>query len=296
VTTRYGGEREPVGAGVRRVLWRTLFLNAGVSLAKIAVGTLSGSLAMVADGYHSLLDGGNNLIGLVVTSWAYEPPDPSHPYGHRKFETAAAVGLGLLLLGLSYRLVEDALRRLVAPEPPTIGWLNWAVMAVTLAINIWVAAYEAREGRRLGSEYLMADAAHTRSDVYVTLGVAGSFAGARAGLVWADGLAAAAIAGFIAILAARILIGGFNVLTDRAPIPLAAIEGVVAGVSGVSAVRSVRARGGPGSAYVDVVAVMDGELTLRQAHAVADRIEDALVRAHPSIVDVVVHPEPTEDS
>jgi len=282
------------GVGVRRVLWRTLVLNAGVSLAKIVVGTLSGSLAMVADGYHSLLDGGNNVIGLVVTSWAYEPPDHSHPYGHRKFETAAAVGLGLLLLGLSYRLVEQALGSFAAPELPSIGWLNWAVMAVTLAVNVGVAAYETREGRRLGSEYLLADAAHTRSDVYVTLGVAGSFAGARAGLVWVDGIVAVAIAAFIAVLAARILIGGFNVLTDRSPLPLSAIEAVVAAVPGVEAVRSVRARGGPGSAYVDVVAVMDGGLTLREAHDVSDRIEHALARAHPSIVDVVVHAEPDE--
>ena len=77
------------GAGVRRVLWITLFLNLAVSAAKVVVGTLSGSVSMVADGYHSLVDGSNNVIGLIVAAFAYAPPDKGHPYGHRKFETAA---------------------------------------------------------------------------------------------------------------------------------------------------------------------------------------------------------------
>jgi cation diffusion facilitator family transporter len=283
------------GAAVRRVLWRTLWLNICVSTAKIIVGWLSGSLAMLADGYHSLLDGGNNVIGLVVTSWAYEPPDESHPYGHRKFETAAAVGLGILLLGMSYGVASSAFQSFTSPELPVIGFLNWLVIGVTLAVNVGVATYEAREGRRLGSEYLLADAAHTRSDVYVTLGVVASFAGVRAGLDWVDGVVALGIAAFIGVLAVRILVGAFNVLTDRSPIPAQGIVSVVAAVAGVEEVRSVRARGGPGSTYVDVVAVMDARLTLRAAHDVADAIEAALERAFPDIVDVVVHPEPTDE-
>jgi hypothetical protein len=75
-------------AAVKRVLWTTLVLNLLVSAAKIAVGTLSGSMSMVADGYHSLIDGINNVVGIVVASFAYAPPDAGHPYGHRKFETA----------------------------------------------------------------------------------------------------------------------------------------------------------------------------------------------------------------
>ena len=62
-------------AGVQRVLWLTLALNLGVSAGKIAVGLLSGSLAMLADGYHSLVDGSNNIIGLIVAAYAFRPPD-----------------------------------------------------------------------------------------------------------------------------------------------------------------------------------------------------------------------------
>src|SRR3990172_2535483 len=114
------------GAAVRRVLWITLFLNFAVSAGKIVVGTLSGSVAMVADGYHSLVDGSNNVIGLIVAAFAYAPPDQGHPYGHRKFETAATGLIGMALLALAWEVLRGALSRIHEPALPQIGLLNWA--------------------------------------------------------------------------------------------------------------------------------------------------------------------------
>jgi len=281
-------------AGVRRVLWITLGLNLLVSFAKIVVGRLSGSLAMEADGYHSLIDGSNNVIGLIVIAFAYAPPDAGHPYGHRKFETAAALLIGVGLLGLAYRVLENAFLGLARQALPEIGPLNWVVMLATLAVNFFVASYETREGRRLGSDYLVADAAHTRSDIYVTLGVAVSFAGVRAGVAWVDGAIATAIALFIAALAARIMIGSFNVLTDRAVLPPDTIAPVVLSVPGVIDCREVRTRGGGAAIYVDLTVHVDGARSLKEAHDVADAIEAALKKSRPEIVDVVVHVEPAD--
>ena len=281
-----------VRRGVRRVLWITLGLNILVSLSKIAVGKISRSMSMQADGFHSLIDGANNVVGLVVATLAYAPPDEGHPYGHRKFETAATLLIGLALLGVAFGVVEEALRHVTGTNLPEIGPANWAVMTVTLAINLFVAWYEAREGRRLGSVYLQADAAHTRSDIYVTLGVVASFAGARAGVPWVDGVIALGIAAFIAVLGVRILVGSFHTLTDRAVIAPDKLSSVVLAVPGVRNCREVRTRGGPDAVYVDLIAHVDSTLTLRQAHDVADWIEEALQRAYPEIVDVVVHLEP----
>ena len=283
------------GAAVRRVLWITLFLNLAVSAGKIIVGTLSGSVSMVADGYHSLVDGSNNVIGLFVAAFAYAPPDSGHPYGHRKFETAATTFIGGALLVLSYNVVQGALSQASHSRLPAIGALNWAVMVGTIAMNLFVSWYEGREGRRLGSEYLVADAIHTRSDLYVSLGVIASFAGAKAGLPWADAVVAVGIAVVIASQAVKILVGSFHVLTDRAVIPVEAIVPVVEGVEGVRGSRDVRSRGGVDAAYVDLVALVDGRLSLQAAHDVADQIEAALKKAHPRIVDVVVHLEPHEE-
>src|SRR5687768_17258460 len=112
---------------------------------------------MVADGYHSLMDGVNNVVGLVVTVFSFAPPDEGHPYGHRKFETAASLGIGLLLLGVAYHVLSEALARAATARLPEVGAANWVVMGVTLGTNLFISWWEAREGRRLGSPYLLAD-------------------------------------------------------------------------------------------------------------------------------------------
>jgi cation diffusion facilitator family transporter len=248
---------------------------------------------MVADGYHSLLDSSSSLLGLVVTSFSYAPPDSGHPYGHRKFETSATLVVGGALLLFSYRLIESAFGAVSHSVLPEIGPLNWTVMGLTILVNLAVSSYTIREGRRLGSEYLLAQAADTHSDIYVSLGVIVSFAGARARLAWVDALVAAVIALFVAYLAVRVLVAAFHVLTDRAVIPPERLAPVVLSVPQVVACREIRTRGRPDAVYVDLVVHVDGDLTLRAAHEVADAIEAALATAHPEIVDVVVHLEPS---
>ena len=279
-------------SGVRRVLWVTLVLNLAVSAGKVVVGHLSGSLAMVADGFHSLVDGSNNVIGLIVAAFAFRPPDPGHPYGHRKFETAATGIIGFALLSLAWEVFTGAVARAAKPALPEVGLLNWTVMVATMGVNFFVSWWEAREGRRLRSAFLVADATHTRADLYVSLGVVLSFVAALLRLGWADPLVAVAIATVIAWQAGRILLSAFDVLTDRAVIPAEMIEPLAAAVPGVLRVHDVRSRGRRDAVFVDLTVHLDGGMSLRQAHDVADRIEAELERAHPEIVDVVVHLEP----
>jgi cation diffusion facilitator family transporter len=165
-------------------------------------------------------------------------------------------------------------------------------MFATMAVNLSVSWYEDREGRRLGSALLVADATHTRADLFVSLGVVGSFAAARARLAWADPLVAVVIAAVIAVQAVRILISAFHVLTDRAAIAPEPIETLALSVTGVKRVRDVRTRGRGDAVYVDLTVHLEGSMTLSEAHNVADRIEEGLKGAHPEIVDVVVHLEP----
>jgi cation diffusion facilitator family transporter len=235
-------------------------------------------------------------VGLIVTGFAYAPPCEDHHYGHRKYETSASLVIGLGLLLLAYHVVEGAFFQASRARLPEIGALNWIVIGLATAANLGVAWYETRQGQHLGSEFLIADAAHTRADVYVTLGVVASFAGARAGLTWVDPVVATAIAGFVAVLAVQILLGAFHVLTDRATIPREQIEQVVLGVEGVVGCREVRTRGRVDAAYVDLAVHADGKLTLYAAHALSEEIEQILKRTHPQIVDVVVHVEPAKQT
>src|SRR5262249_20829399 len=159
-------------------------------------------------------------------------------------ETAATLFIGGALLLLAARVgAEAAGRSGRAAEAPAIGMLNWAVMIATLAVNFFVSTYEAREGRRLGSSYLVADAAPTRSDLLVSRGVIVCFALGLIGLRRADAVVAVAIALVIAWQALRILIGAFDVLTDRAVLAPETIARCLAAVPEVAAVRDIRTRG-----------------------------------------------------
>jgi cation diffusion facilitator family transporter len=229
-------------AGVRRVLWITLILNVVVSGSKIAVGKLTGSLSMVADGYHSLMDGSNNVIGLVVTTFAYAPPDEGHPYGHRKFETAATLFIGLALLGLAYNVVENALSAPAVAPASEIGVINWVVMGAT-----WASTSSWPPTRRAGAQARQR-LPHRRRRPHAVghlrdARVIASFAGGKAGVPWMDSVVAIGIAAFISILAVRIMVGSFHTLTDRAMIPGHALQGRD-GRARVQHCREIRTRGG----------------------------------------------------
>src|SRR5215813_4211614 len=155
--------------GVRRVLIITLALNVMVVAGKLIAGLVAGSLSVVSDAIHSSVDSLNNIVGLVVMKYATAEPDEGHPYGHAKFETLAAFAIAGFLFVTCYQISISAIRRVFAHDAsaPDITSLTIGVMVGTIITNIAVTVYERREGRRLQSAFLLADSAHTRSDVMV---------------------------------------------------------------------------------------------------------------------------------
>src|SRR5260221_14538567 len=145
------------GAEIRRVLWITLLLNFIVAVAKIAVGTLTSTLSLLADGYHSLLDGSNNIVGLVALRFAHRPPDEDHQYGHRKLEVMASMAISVALFGMAYEVVRDSVGRLHGESVPEPGGTTLVVILGTLAVNLFVTRYEPRRVRELHSHFLMAE-------------------------------------------------------------------------------------------------------------------------------------------
>ena len=163
-------------AEVNRVLLRVLILNLVVAGAKLVFGYATGAVSIISDGFHSLTDSASNIVGLIGLRASQKPPDADHPYGHRKYETLAAAGIFIFLLLVVVEVSRAALHRLSGGAAPHITVLSFAVMAVTLAINLLVVRYERREARRLSSELLHADALHTQSDVLTSCAVLVSLA------------------------------------------------------------------------------------------------------------------------
>jgi Co/Zn/Cd efflux system component len=182
-------------SAVRRAVLLTLALNLAVAVAKIVYGSMANALAIRADGFHSLTDSSNNLVGLVAIWVASRPPDRGHPYGHSKFEILAAGLVGLSLLAMAYDVARSAFHRMFSESAvlPTIDAGAFVVLTVTLAVNIGVARWERVQGERHGSAFLVSNAAHTRSDVLVTLGVIVATVLVHAGYPQVDLIAALAV-------------------------------------------------------------------------------------------------------
>ncbi|MFN8448245.1 MAG: cation diffusion facilitator family transporter [Anaerolineae bacterium] len=222
-----------VRRGVRRVLIVTLVLNFVVAFGKIGIGLATGAISISADGFHSLMDGSANLIGLFANNIAGKPPDENHPYGHRRFETLAALAIGILLLIAAREIIGGAIERLSTGEQPEISPLIFAVMLGTLVVNLFVSRYERGEGLRLNSELLIADAANTGADVFVTISVLVSMVLVSLGLTWADPAAALLIVVLIGRAAWQIVRKTGGVLVDTAPYPPERLTALIAQVPGV---------------------------------------------------------------
>ncbi len=279
---------------VSRVLAVTLALNLLVALAKIAYGTLAHSLSIRADGFHSLTDSANNLVGLVGVWLASRPADEGHPYGHHKFEIIAAGLVGLSLLAMAYDVASGAVQRLFRGhgELPHLDLWAFVVLLVTLAVNTGVANWERRRGQALKSAMLLSDATHTRSDVLVTLGVLVTVLLVRLGLTAVDVVAALAIAAFIAFAGIQVLRTNLGYLADGAVLDPAPIEALACSVPGVASAHKVRTRGSPGRVYVDLHIQVAPTLDVVQAHRVTHWVIDAIKGRYPDVRDVLIHTEP----
>lgn len=280
---------------VRTVLWQVLLLNWLVAFAKVGYGIATGALSMTADGIHSLLDGASNLIGLVATSVARRPPDKDHPYGHRKFEALAAMAIGILLILAAYEVAKAAISRLLWPASPVVTPFSFGIMLVSMGVNVLVTRYETRRGRELRSQILLADALHTRMDIYASAAVLASLGAARLGYPAVDALAALVLVGLI--LRATWVIAGQNLdtLADAARISPEQIATLVRDIPGIRGCHKVRTRGLEDDIYVDLHIQVDPALGIEAAHRLSHRVKERILDRVPTVVDVVVHTEPDLD-
>jgi cation diffusion facilitator family transporter len=279
---------------VRRVLLGLLFANLAVVGAKLAVGLVSGSLAVLGDALHSSVDSIYNVLGLVVIRVAAQAPDEDHPYGHGKFETLGALAVIVFLSITCFELMRSAVQKLAGGgHQITMTDVGLGVLVVTLGVNVLVAWYENRRGHELGSELLIADAAHTRTDVFITIGVLIGVLFARQGYVLVDPVVAIVVALLIVRVAYQIFSRTVPVLVDERAVPARSIRQAAQAVRGVKSAYGIRSRGG-GTAgrYAEVTIAVDSAANVAAAHAIADEVEERLKRDL-ALSEVTVHVEPS---
>jgi cation diffusion facilitator family transporter len=279
-------------AEIERVLKIVLVLNLLVAGAKILYGTYANIVVIQADGLHSLMDAFGNVVGLVSMRFAHSPPDEEHPYGHARFEHLAAAVVGVLILIGLFEVGAGAWRALTGEQVAITEFGGLAVIVGTLGVNLVVTRYEARRARELRSTFLMADAKHTLSDVFVTLLVLVAWVGMRVGVVWADVAGAALVMGVVGRVGWSVLRENVPVLLDAAPIDPERIREVTVAIPGIVGCHRIRSRGSPRAAYLDLHIQVDPSMTVLDGHTLSHRVEEELMRRFPNVLDVLIHLEP----
>jgi cation diffusion facilitator family transporter len=281
---------------VRRVTWIGLLGNLGISGIKFALGVVGSSQALVADAVHSLSDLITDLAILVGVRFWSSPPDEGHPYGHGRIESMVTVGIGTVLalaaLGIGYGGLRTILAG-AAAQPRLI-----ALVGAVLSILVKEVLYQwtVRVGTRARSPALVANAWHHRSDAISSIPVVVAITAATIRAEWAvvDAVGAVVVAVFILRVAWKILHPSLMELSDGSAPPdvRAAIPMIAASMPGIHEVHDVRTRRAGSKVLVDLHAVVDGDLRLKDAHEVGERLRKRILSDIPEVEGVMVHLDP----
>jgi cation diffusion facilitator family transporter len=267
---------------------------------KVAAGAITGSIAIITEAAHSLIDLLASVIALASVRKADEPADVEHPYGHEKLENLAAAIEGMLILIGAALIVYEATHRLVVgAHVDTVG-LGIAVMAVSALANFAISAYLGRQARRLDSPALEGDAAHLRTDAFTSVGVLGGLLLVQiTGDSAFDSIAALAVAVAIVVSGLRIITRSSRVLVDEA-LPAEEMDRIEAAIAAsrppeVVGYHKLRARRAGSRRYVDLHVQFRSGTSLEQAHDLAHGMRSAIEAELPA-ADVLIHVEPEESA
>jgi cation diffusion facilitator family transporter len=283
----------------RRVGRVTSFVSAAVNLFLVAVklvfGVITGSAALIADGVHSLADLLTDILTLVAVQLGRTEADDTHPYGHGKFETFGALGLSLVLMATGAYLFYEAAVIVYtgAPLSPLPAIALYAA-AISVVANELLFRYCLREGKRVHSNVIIANAWHHRADGLSSLAALVGIGLSVAGFPLFDPLAAALVALVVMKMAYKIGRESFDELVDAAvDTPTQErINALITEAAGVRDCHMMRARKLGGEILVDVHVDVDSHISVSEGHIIAERVEHALKKNIEAVADVVVHIDP----
>ena len=281
---------------VRKVTWVGLGRNAALSVAKFFVGVFGNSQALVADAIHSASDFLTDIAVIVGSHFWNSPPDAEHPYGHRRFETVVTIGIGLAVAAVGIGIGYNAVLSLLAgksPHPET----SVAIMAfISIVVKELLFRYTRRAGKEIRSQALEANAWHHRSDAYSSIPVlvAVVFAILLPELWFADSVGALVVAFFVMHSAIEIAGPGLRQLVDHGAnaMTLETLKHVALSHPKVISLHGLRSRYVGSDLHVDVHIVVDERMTLKDAHDVAEEVEQLLIDSGENVVDALVHIDP----
>ena len=275
-------------------------VNAVLAVTKVSVGFIGHSYALVADGIESASDVASSLVVWGGLRVSIRPPDRTHPYGHGKAESLAAVFVSLVLIATAFLIASQSIQEIMHPHRAPAAFTLWVLVGIILVKESLYRLMK-RVGGALGSQALKSDAWHHRSDALTSLA---AFIGISIALIGgpgyeeADDWAALAACGVILFNGIRLLRPSVDEVMDAAVPHSVEVEvrRIAAEVPGVAAVEKCRIRKSGLSLLMDIHVMVDGALTVHQGHLIAHAVQDALRASTLPILDVMVHIEPYDEA
>lgn len=284
-------ERE---AATKRSTWVSVIVNVVLTLTQVTAGVLSGSQGLVADGVHSLSDLVADFVVLLAVHHSKKAPDEDHHYGHQRYENAASLVLGGLLLAVGIGMVWSAVHKLQAPETiPTVHLLAlWVALGALIAKEA-LFRYMLAVAERVRSSMLVANAWHARSDAASSLVVGIGIGGNLLGFALLDPIAALIVGCMVAKMGWSFLWDALHDLTDRAANEeqIAAIAAEILATPGVLGFHELKTRKTGDMILADVHLEIDGGLTVTEGHDIAERTRINVMTRHP-VLYLLTHVDP----
>ena len=267
-----------------QVALSSIAASAGLTVAKALVGFATGSLAILSEAGHSLIDLGATIMTYIAVRISGKPADAEHHYGHGKIEAVSALAETALLFLLSGVVIWEAVKRLVAHEGHVVEATIWAfgVIVASIIVDFFRARALSHTAKKTSSHALEADALHFSSDLWSSLAVLIGLVGVHFGLPWADAVAALVVAVLVCIAGWRLGRRTIDMLIDVAP-PGAAekITTIAAKVPGVVKVDQVRARAVGETTFIDLTVAVSRTLPLDRVSAIKDAVASAICKQMP---------------
>lgn len=284
----------PLQRAAHRSLLVSVAVNVVLTVMQLLTGLWAGSQALVADALHSLSDLIADFVALLARKHSHKAPDADHQYGHQRYETAASLALGLLLLGAGCSMLLSAGNKLTGTTPlaPVHQAALYAAL-FTLASKELLFRYMLKIATEVRSSMLVANAWHARADAASSLVVAIGIVGNLAGYTWLDPLAAALVGFMVGRTGWQFAWDALNDLMDRAADEetVTAIRATLLATPGVQGLHDMRTRRMGDQILVDVHLEIDGELSVYQGHDIAASARARVMAAH-AVLDVMTHIDP----
>ena len=286
------------GAGLAmRVSCVSIAINVVLSVFKVGAGILAHSGAMISDGVHSASDVFSTLIVMAGITMASRKSDKEHPYGHERMECVAALLLSAVLFATGIAIGVSAVETIGSGTEGSRnvpGMLALGAAVISIVVKEWMFWYTRAAARKLKSGALMADAWHHRSDALSSIGSFAGILGARLGLPILDPLASVGICLFILKAAWDIFRDAIGKMTDHScdDVTVAKLQELILKQEGVLGIDDLKTRLFGDRIYVDIEIRADGNKTLTEAHAIAQRTHDAVEAYFPTVKHCMIHVNP----